>query len=280
MAPKQPTSTIETISPETARQYLQLNERNRPVSAHRVATYAMIMKNRQWILTGEPLIFNDGRLLNGQHRLLACVQANETFDTFVVRDVPEAAFTVMDSGLNRKLSDVLAMDGFNNAKDVAAMANLVIGYCTGKTTFAFVTVQRQNIIEHVRKNALTYETAVQVGHAARNAGFTRSVFGALAVFVHDHQRFDEFIHGVLNGVNLQHGDSRLTLRNWFMARHGRQASVVKFCATIKSWNAFVEDKSHTKMYAFTNGVIPRGTGFKIPDDLKALEDSNDNATNS
>jgi hypothetical protein len=280
MATNQPTATIETITPETARQYLELNNRNRPVTLTRVAAYAQMMRRNQWILSGEPLIFNQGRLLNGQHRLLACISADQPFETFVVRDVPEIAFTVLDSGMTRSVANVLAVDGIKQANQIGSTTTMVFSYVDGKAVGTKYPRNRQDILEHVQKNLVTYENAMRVLNRAKKCGFVGSPFGALAVFVQDHQRFDEFVEGVFSGANLDQGDPRLTLRTWFMARHGHQTTMIKFCAIIKAWNAFVEGKTLAKMYAFTNGVIPRGIDFRIPDDLAANEDSDVSGINA
>lgn len=261
MATNQPTMTIETISPQTARQYLECNVHNRPVTKSRVDAYADSMRNGQWLLTGEPIIFNGACLANGQHRLLACIKSDIAFQTVVVRDVHPDSFAVLDSGLPRQMSHVLATAGIPNSASVAATAMLVLGYSTGKAQQRYKSVSRQEVLKHVQEHENRYTHARRAANAAKMAKFTPSVFGAHAFFAFDHQRFDEFSAGVLSGADLRAGDPRLTLRNWLYSPNNRREQHSKLCALIKAWNAFVEDESLMKIYAYTGGVYPKGRGF-------------------
>lgn len=113
------TVTLERITPEIAADMLGVNIHNRTV--HRNA-YAQDMAEGNWMVNGATIVFsNDGILRDGQTRLLACVESEESFDTFVVRGVnPESQFT-MDTGSPRTLSDMLKLEDYPNADTLAAI---------------------------------------------------------------------------------------------------------------------------------------------------------------
>src|SRR4051812_40935726 len=103
---------VTTITPALAQEWLKLNTKNRVLRPHRVSTFARDMKMGRWMLNGEAITFSDlGRLLNGQHRLHACVEANRSFETVVMRGVPDKSFPTIDTGGKRTAGDVLGMSG-------------------------------------------------------------------------------------------------------------------------------------------------------------------------
>ncbi|NUN01320.1 MAG: hypothetical protein HUU41_09415 [Bryobacteraceae bacterium] len=58
------------ITPELARQWLERNVRNRPISENTVIAYGLDMLEGRWQYDGAPIRFDtDGNLIDGQHRL-------------------------------------------------------------------------------------------------------------------------------------------------------------------------------------------------------------------
>lgn len=119
-------ATVETINAEKAALYLAGNSHNRHVNAARVKTYARQMSEGRWELTGAGVQFStDGRLLDGQHRLMAVQRVCETVPGFsipmlVVRGVSVQAFHVVDTGKVRSLADALHIEGRSNITRLSA----------------------------------------------------------------------------------------------------------------------------------------------------------------
>lgn len=111
---------VETITPEIAREYLKFNKINRPLNKSTVNFYAKEMANGEWKLNGEAICFQGNVLVNGQHRLQACIQSNIPFRTVVVRGVEENSFTTYDSGRLRTNADVFSLMDIKNASTVAS----------------------------------------------------------------------------------------------------------------------------------------------------------------
>lgn len=98
----QPTITREVISPEVAAQLLERNTRNRTPSEYHIKKLEAVMKSGNFHFTGDPIrIAVDGTLLDGQHRLTACVRAEMAFDTVVIRNLPDEAIIAIDGGKAR-----------------------------------------------------------------------------------------------------------------------------------------------------------------------------------
>jgi hypothetical protein len=69
-----------------------------------------MMKGR-WLLDGKTIILDEtGAVLNGRHRLLACIEADRAFETWLVKGVDRNVRHTIDSS-SRTLSDVLIMKG-------------------------------------------------------------------------------------------------------------------------------------------------------------------------
>ena len=104
--------TIE-ITPELAEKWLEKNDQNQRhvISAH-VRRLAEDMKSGKWEQNGETIKFDtEGNLLDGQHRLLACIEAGVSFTSIVVTGIQNAARMTIDVGTQRTPKDVLRFGG-------------------------------------------------------------------------------------------------------------------------------------------------------------------------
>ncbi|MDB5396943.1 MAG: hypothetical protein JWM91_4449 [Rhodospirillales bacterium] len=102
----------------------RLIERRRP-SARRhagaVRAYARAMREGQWILNGMPIIISrQGLLLDGLQRLLACVEAQTPFETFLSERVEAAACHTIDQQRRRSFASVLEARGVPHAHALQA----------------------------------------------------------------------------------------------------------------------------------------------------------------
>lgn len=115
--------TLEDITPEQAKEMVRLDKtRNRQLNKNVVNCLAEDMKSGLWRTTGEPIIINGGTdVLNGQHRLHACIKANVPFTTAIVRGVSTEAMASMDTGYKRSFGHVLGMRDVTYASTVAAI---------------------------------------------------------------------------------------------------------------------------------------------------------------
>ena len=117
-----------TITPEAAVDMLTFNTRNRPVSKSKVALYARQMVNGEWRYTGMPIIFSDqGRIIDGQHRLHACVESGAAFVADLKFGAPDDAFAFIDVGKPRSAGDIFAINGVQCSTAAAAVTRVVVG---------------------------------------------------------------------------------------------------------------------------------------------------------
>lgn len=116
---------IETITPKIAKELLGMSETNRKVKSHTVYRYANDMVEGRWREdTGEAIkIAKSGRLLDGQHRLLALIKADIKMDFLVIRELDEDIFDVLDTGSLRTSADVFTIAGVANSNSIPSMIN-------------------------------------------------------------------------------------------------------------------------------------------------------------
>lgn len=113
--------SIETITPDVAIAMLERNVKNRNLN-HKTNKYKGAMERGEWLLNGETIVFdNDGNLLDGQHRLDACVSSGVPFTTVVVRGIHSKAQETMDMGRKRSVSDFLKMRGVPEYREAATV---------------------------------------------------------------------------------------------------------------------------------------------------------------
>ena len=96
------TAKVETITPEIAKTMLGENVNNRRISRDNVNLFAREIRNGEWRFNGEAIKFGkDGRLLDGQHRLLAVIAADKPLTTLVIRGLEDETQQTMDSAEKR-----------------------------------------------------------------------------------------------------------------------------------------------------------------------------------
>jgi len=118
--------TVETIGPELAEGYLAANRGNRAIVQSHVAALARDIRDGQWMFNAQPICFSRcGRLLNGQHRLSAVIEAGQPIEVMVMRGVPEQAFETYDKHAKKPPVMDEMFDGFGDKALVSAAAVLL-----------------------------------------------------------------------------------------------------------------------------------------------------------
>lgn len=100
------------VTPATAAAWLTLNQGNRNPSKAKIRRFAAAIKAGKWVLNGETVKFSDtGRLLDGQSRLRAIIEAGAPAVLEIRGGLADAAQQAMDIGEMRKGTHMLEMMG-------------------------------------------------------------------------------------------------------------------------------------------------------------------------
>ena len=153
---------VEVISPADARHYLGMNESNYRKPEHeRIATYASDMKSGRWQLNGEAVKITKGnKLVDGQHRLMAVIEAGVPVEMLVCHDVDDDTY-IFDSGKSRTIQNVAFQSGLvgcvGGTQSLSACGYIVKGrLIPGRIT------SRGEIIEFASSHAQLIESALKI----------------------------------------------------------------------------------------------------------------------
>ena len=127
-------SDLKTIiTPDHAKALLAKNIANRKLSEQTYGQYKRDIINGDWQLNGETIkIAEDGELIDGQHRLTACLMANRPIECILVEGLPNTVKQSIDNGKKRTFADRAAMMGIKNGKRKASTVNFLSGLAQNK----------------------------------------------------------------------------------------------------------------------------------------------------
>lgn len=118
---------IETITPHIAELYLKFNNNNRPLRKTHIRELASDMTEGNWQVTHQGIAFDiSGRLIDGQHRLHAIIEAGVSIQISVTRGCSASSFSILDRGSNRSTSDILGWP-----KKITEVITLALRITTG-----------------------------------------------------------------------------------------------------------------------------------------------------
>lgn len=226
--------TRARVHPEAAKGLLELNTKNRPVRAKWVNELTRIIATDQWQLTPDAIgVTNDGDLLNGQHRLHACLGANMPIDVLLVTGLSPTTRFATDTGVKRTLSDYFTLEGYKYPLNVASAVALHRRYLANVGDVWYAASSSNNRVTyeeaaaHLEVHPLLH-TVQGEAHNVYNAnpGVKQSVWSVAMVMCAevDAVAAELFFEHVKSGVDLSAGDPRLALRRYAerLARPMRQ----------------------------------------------------------
>lgn len=210
---------IVTITPELAREWLEKrNVGNRSISEKLVALYAADMRDGNWPVNGQAVVFDDtGRMIDGHHRVTAAAKHNVPFTSLVVRGVPAESVKSMDLGRPRGAGDIAEMQGVKDANRSVAVARLLLIHERGginaahvNTRLAPTKLQQVEALKRFPEIAESMKTCWDC-----RALMPGAVTGFCYVVCHRHNRekASSFFRKLASGEGLIKGDPVLALRN-------------------------------------------------------------------
>ncbi|MHB1496812.1 MAG: hypothetical protein ACYCXN_02715 [Acidimicrobiales bacterium] len=237
-------AVVATVRPQTAEQWLdELQRKNRKISPNVVSRYARAMSSGDWRVNGEAIVFSDkGMLMNGQHRLTACVASREPLKVLIVVGVPDTdeMMATFDGGSVRTGGQVLGMASYHNPNVLSSMADIVYKYENNiQLTAKIDSVARLHTVE--RHPDMTKYTGVKQQVARAFANFPGSLYcGLHYLFTRvNEKKAEEFTNQFLTGYGLQKGQPVAALRTAAIRSsqgRSRMAHTLWYQLVIKVWN--------------------------------------------
>lgn len=244
---KEPTFQKVLVNPELAHLMLELNKHNRTITAPHVKNYARQMKAGTFRDTPQPISFDrSGRLLDGQHRLLALIDANVELPFRVFFGEDPDIFPVIDIGRKRTAGDSLSTVGVVNATNVASLIRCDLSITEGYTTRSrgcHITTQEimhalsEPEFAHVPEAVKFLKSLNRVQKVLKtNSGVGAAFLRILRV--NDADRVHEFADSITFGLNISSQNDPISrLRTKLMASIPNNVEAAAI--TIKTWNAWV-----------------------------------------
>lgn len=253
---KNPKSQWETISSKKAGEYLESNTKNRRVRARTVSFYAKQMAAGEWEPNGESIIFaEDGTLLDGQHRLMACVEAGKSFKTLVVRGAANDAFKTIDQSIPRSAGDIVGLEGHSHANRKAAAARVILALreAEPKGIKPQLSTKRSNV--EVLDVVVELDKVLTEGCLAVRNDDGPTICKPPAIFAAAYTLFakknrgktERFFQLLTSGEDMTKNHPIMKLRTTLMAAavqpNVRRKKSWALALTIKAWNLFLQGKT-------------------------------------
>ena len=202
---------LKTITPAIARAMLTKNTKNRPVNRKHVSHLADQIRKGLWKVNGDTICMNCNRLIDGQKRLMAVVEADMPITTLVVDGINDDVFDTKDIGQRRSQGDTLACEGQSNAKELAACLGYIERYYTGQS------MERKSFSNtEVLILLAKYPSAADSIKKCHNKKriISKSVLAAChyLFYLADWKKADSFIERLISGQGLTEGMPLYLLR--------------------------------------------------------------------
>ena len=260
---------LMTVTPQLAKQWLERNVHNRPLSEVTVIAYALDMLEGRWRYNGAAIQFDsNGTLIDGQHRLKACVEADVPFQTIVVFDLPPEVMRTIDIGKPRTSGHIAHLEGAQNASCACAVAGLILihqKYGIRHMNDPRCQPTKTQVVEAVGRLPGIDGAVAQAKLLARKIAAPRLVgFCWYAFAQQDRTLADRFFTELANGLSLSPTNPVYHLRERLLADRQAKAKLpqVEIVALFfKAWLYYRENRPIRKLFWKSDGGSPE----KFPD---------------
>lgn len=268
---------VKKITPAYARELLDGQADNRNIRPRLVGKIASDILEGRWQTNGESIVLDEnGKLLDGQHRLSAIVKANKAVSAVVVSGIPAAHKSTIDTGSARTPGDFLRMAGFKNHTHLAGVARIVWTYrngCFPENQSSDEIPSSQKIIEIAEEIAADFELVYGFIASAYNTGQGKLVAPSwmefLCLIVQDHHRdiAIDFVEKIYTGANVTAKMPAYHLRNTFLKNMDSGiffTTKEKWSLLIRAWNL------HEKGAECTVHSLRRTSDAIVPEIARAV----------
>ena len=144
---------VRVITPDVATVILGGNVGNRKIRKSAVDFYALEMKSGNWQTTHQGIsVSKSGKLLDGQHRLLAVIKSGVSVEMLVVSECEDKVFNMLDVGACRTALDTVGV-GRKAAGLVSGLLGCIDGTKSSSGKIQHSTIKKFNdtFIDRIRE---------------------------------------------------------------------------------------------------------------------------------
>lgn len=212
------------VSPAEAADLLARNTGNRNISRAHVAGLVADILGGAWKVNGDAIRFStEGDLLDGQHRLTACIQAGAPIETLIVTGLDPTARQTMDRGARRTIGQHLSMMGVPNANSVASTARELAGLALGIRNTVPLTVAETVAVAEANPDLMRRHSEVRAQRVITSSLLTAATY----VIEEDGgpDAADAWLAAWVRGVPAYEGDPAHVLREQLIRAKGGTKSI-------------------------------------------------------
>lgn len=229
------------ITPALAELILQRNSGNRKIVPSALQQRKADFAEGRFVFNGETIkISAKGKLLDGQHRLTACVETGVTFESLIVVGLPEDAGDTVDQGARRLPGQQLYRMGHVDGNNLATAARIYwqmerFGRVSSNPEMRPTWPQVQDVVEKHSELA-----ALSLGHKAKRAHLCGAgLLTALHLWFAriDKDAADKFFQALVSGANLRESSPIFRLRKTLTEGTRPWSEIERAAFIIKAWNA-------------------------------------------
>jgi hypothetical protein len=247
---------VTTITPEMAMALLEKNTKNRNPSKRQIAFLTNEIKEGRFVFNGESIIIaEDGTLLDGQHRLMAVVEANMPIKSVLIRDVPKEAQKTIDVGTCRSASDVMAMDGIKYSTAIAAGIRNIANGCDNKSRKRISTTEIMEMYEKEKElmDAMT-EYTIHLYNTSSKVISASQAMAYMYLFSLEDRLAKKFIKEIFTGRQFGKSNAAILLRNRLVddkLSRNRMIGSLKKELFQTAWKKYLEGEVLYRLRVFT-----------------------------
>lgn len=257
----------QIITPSEAKAILLAMPKQRHLRPGNVKYFKDLITAGRFRVTHQGIAFDKaGKLIDGQHRLNACVEADAAIEVQVTFNMDPELFDSIDRGQGRNATDDLVcaalaqgrVDGnllVGAAKIIWHLENNRVPWTSVERGSFTMDTMRDLIMRHeYLYDAVSY-TGKHQGALKGMGASVASAFYTLFREINPHKA-DIFMEQIITGENLRHGDPAYALREYkrftgsALNKSIRSAMMV---VLVRCWNAFVEGRQITKATSVIKG---------------------------
>jgi hypothetical protein len=244
----------EVITPKMAKAMLDANTNNRRPKMPIVLRYANDMLKGLWKTnTAEFIkISQSGRILDGQHRLMAVVKSNIAIKFQVARGLEDNIFDVLDTGTARNASDVFKIAGVKHDNSIPSIIATYNKIKSGK----MYNIQKHDRLNNSELLNQYYDNEIFWQDVAKKTyawyvSFAKllqpSIIGGFYAYFYElnQDKATTFFSELSTGINVSNNVIHL-LRNKLMQDKvalRKMQPILRYAFIIKTWNCYVSGKS-------------------------------------
>jgi len=239
------------IGRDMAEAMMARNYNNRKMKIRTYRRYARSMKERRWLPSPYPIVFDTaGVLRDGQHRLQAIIESGVEIEMTVVFGSDPSEAEAFDMGSVRSAADIAGQAGTPAQKMSAALARtlLIIEYQDDETADDRIEVTR--LCQRLQAEEPAFGAAVKAAQHNWRLSSPTSLslaYWFIATESSHSERLAEFWQKLTTGADLPARSPILRLRDYLLGpgrqQVGAAGNIRKAAAMILAWNAWIERKT-------------------------------------